>query len=71
MSKWALATGPELVPVPLDPRHFKQLLAEIAEILYDSYCQLHRKEKPKSQPIGNSSSPESRQPAADRKGSHD
>ena len=71
MSKWALSSGPELVPVPIDPKLFKQLLAEIADILYNSYCQLRQVEKSKSQPIGNSNSPESRKSAADRKASHE
>lgn len=71
MSKWALQTTPELVAVPIDPRHFKQLVAEVAEILYDSYCQLHRLEKSKPQSIGNSASLKSRSNAAKGDGSHD
>ncbi len=52
MGTWALEMGPEMVPVPIDPRLFKQLLAEVAEILLDSYRQLSRIEKSASQPIG-------------------
>lgn len=55
MKKWILEKGPELIPVPIDPRHYKQLLAEIAELLLDSYCQLQRI---KSRPIGSQGSPQ-------------
>ncbi len=40
MAKWTLETRPELVPVPIDSRHLKQLVAEIGELLYDYFCQL-------------------------------
>lgn len=42
MAKWASEQEPELVPVPLDPIHFQQILAEIAEVLLNSYRQLHK-----------------------------
>lgn len=43
MAKWILETRLELVPVPIDPRHFKQLVAEIGELLYDYFCQLDQR----------------------------
>jgi hypothetical protein len=71
MGTWALEAGPELIPVPIDPRLFKQLLAEVAEILLVSYRQLSRIEKTASQPIGAPNSHKRRRPlsAAEGKGS--
>ena len=70
MTRWALVNGPELIPVPLDPRHFKQLIAEIADVLIDSYSQLARIKKTfGKKPIETSSSPQRRE--AERKGSRE
>ena len=40
MAKWAVETGPELIPVSIDPRRYQALIAELAEILYSLACQL-------------------------------
>lgn len=51
MAKWVLEKGPELIPVPVENRHFKQLLAEIAELLLSSYSQLRKNHKA-TEPVG-------------------
>ena len=45
MSKWKCSNEPDsiqMIPVPLEAKHYDQLLAEIAEILYQSYCQFQK-----------------------------
>lgn len=58
MAKWTLETRPELIPVAIDPRHFKQLVAEIGELLYDYFCQLDQRKSAQAPSIdtGNSQS---------------
>ena len=51
MAKWSVETGPELIPVPVDQRQFNELLAEVAELLLSSYCQLRKNHKA-SEPVG-------------------
>jgi hypothetical protein len=36
MSQWVQSPSPDLIPVPIDPKHFEQLLAELAELLYNN-----------------------------------
>jgi hypothetical protein len=40
MSKWTMEHAPEKVAVPIEPQHYQQLVAELAEILYSFSCQL-------------------------------
>lgn len=43
--KWECTEPPELIPVPIDQRHFQQLVREVAEILYDTYMRLSAKQR--------------------------
>jgi hypothetical protein len=36
--RWEMMQEPELVPASADPRIYKQLIAEIAEILYNHFA---------------------------------
>ena len=35
MAKWALIAKPELVPVVISSRRYQQILAQVAEVLYE------------------------------------
>lgn len=41
MASWEVRQEPEIVPVPIDSTLFKEILAEIARILYASQSQLN------------------------------
>jgi len=38
MKKWTCSESPELIAVPIESKRFKQILAEIAELLYDHWA---------------------------------
>ena len=38
MPKWTCSKKPELVPIPIDPKRYEQILAEIAELLYEYWA---------------------------------
>ena len=56
MAKWKLELAPEMIPVPVDPREFNRLLADLSEILYRCFSQLDPrfKKSPSAQSIGTS-----------------
>lgn len=46
--RWTLVSGPTLIPNPIDNRRFKQILAEVTQMLYEYYRQLQKREIPPS-----------------------
>jgi hypothetical protein len=47
MPRWVLENGPTLVPQPIDPKRYKQIIAEVGELLYDYFSQLDLKKNSK------------------------
>lgn len=52
MTKWAFEGGAEIVSVPIDPKRYKEILAEIAELLYSFCSQLDPRNISSSQSVG-------------------
>lgn len=38
MKKWTCSESPELIPIPVESKRYNQILAEIAELLYDHWA---------------------------------
>lgn len=43
MARWVLEKDPKRIPHPIDPKIYKQNIAEIAELLLRYFCQLDPK----------------------------
>ncbi len=52
MPKWTLEGEPEMVPCPVDPNHYQQIIAEVSELLYDYFNQLDQRRKSQTDSIG-------------------
>ncbi|MBS1960873.1 MAG: hypothetical protein JST04_01550 [Bdellovibrionales bacterium] len=64
MAKWRLNQAPDLIPVPVDPNEYDQVLAGISEILYRAFRQLDSSKKiPERLSTGASVHPRSANPA--------